>query len=50
MCDCIMAPLYPARELVVPHARGRMLEIGVGTALNFGPPAVAACVSYLVDA
>src|SRR5262245_61217582 len=31
-----MRPLYPARRLVVPEARGRVLEVGVGTGLNFG--------------
>lgn len=30
-----MRPLYPARRLVVPQARGEVLEIGVGTGLNF---------------
>ena len=34
--DFMMRPLYPARRLVVPEARGDVLEIGVGTGLNFG--------------
>jgi SAM-dependent methyltransferase len=34
--DFCMRPLYPARKLVVPEARGRVLEVGVGTGLNFG--------------
>jgi ubiquinone/menaquinone biosynthesis C-methylase UbiE len=34
--DLMMRPLYPARRLVVPEARGDVLEIGVGTGLNFG--------------
>lgn len=34
--DYMMRPLYPARRLVVPEARGDVLEIGVGTGLNFG--------------
>jgi ubiquinone/menaquinone biosynthesis C-methylase UbiE len=34
--DWVMRPLYPARRLVVPEARGRVLEVGVGTGLNFG--------------
>jgi ubiquinone/menaquinone biosynthesis C-methylase UbiE len=34
--DFVMRPLYPARRLVVPEASGRVLEIGVGTGLNFG--------------
>ena len=34
--DWLMRPLYPARRLVVPEARGRVLEIGVGTGLNLG--------------
>ena len=34
--DFIMRPLYPARRLVVPEARGHVLELGVGTGLNFG--------------
>jgi ubiquinone/menaquinone biosynthesis C-methylase UbiE len=34
--DRTMRPLYPARRLVVPEARGRVLEVGVGTGLNFG--------------
>jgi len=33
--DWMMRPLYPARRLVVPEARGRVLEVGVGTGLNF---------------
>lgn len=34
--DWTMRPLYPARRLVVPEASGRVLEVGVGTGLNFG--------------
>jgi ubiquinone/menaquinone biosynthesis C-methylase UbiE len=34
--DYAMRPLYPARRLVVPEATGRVLEVGVGTGLNFG--------------
>jgi SAM-dependent methyltransferase len=34
--DVMMRPLYPARRLVVPEARGEVLELGVGTGLNFG--------------
>jgi SAM-dependent methyltransferase len=34
--DWTMRPLYPARRLVVPEAKGRVLEVGVGTGLNFG--------------
>lgn len=34
--DVMMRPLYPARRLVVPEARGDVLELGVGTGLNFG--------------
>ena len=34
--DFVMRPLYPARRLVVPEARGRVLEVGVGTGLNLG--------------
>lgn len=30
-----MRPMYPARRLVVPAATGRVLEVGVGTGLNF---------------
>jgi SAM-dependent methyltransferase len=33
--DLLMRPMYPARELVIPAARGSILEIGVGTGLNF---------------
>jgi SAM-dependent methyltransferase len=32
--DLTMRPMYPARRLVVPEARGDVLEIGVGTGLN----------------
>ncbi len=28
--------MYPARRLVVPEARGKVVEVGVGTGLNFG--------------
>jgi len=34
--DWTMRPLYPARRLIVPEARGDVLELGVGTGLNFG--------------
>jgi len=34
--DWMMRPLYPARREVVPQAKGRVLEIGVGTGLNLG--------------
>jgi SAM-dependent methyltransferase len=34
--DQMMRPLYPARRLVVPEAKGRVLEVGVGTGLNLG--------------
>jgi hypothetical protein len=34
--DRLMRPFYPARRLVVPEAKGRTLEVGVGTGLNFG--------------
>jgi ubiquinone/menaquinone biosynthesis C-methylase UbiE len=33
--DVIMKPLFPARELIVPEATGSVLEVGVGTGLNF---------------
>ena len=33
--DVVMRPLFPARELIVPEATGSVLEIGVGTGLNF---------------
>jgi ubiquinone/menaquinone biosynthesis C-methylase UbiE len=34
--DVLMRPMYPARRLVVPEATGKVLEVGVGTGLNFG--------------
>jgi ubiquinone/menaquinone biosynthesis C-methylase UbiE len=34
--DVVMRPMYPARRLVVPGATGKVLEVGVGTGLNFG--------------
>jgi ubiquinone/menaquinone biosynthesis C-methylase UbiE len=34
LLDLAMQPLAPARDLVVPGARGNVLEIGVGTGLN----------------
>ncbi len=34
--DWTMRPMLPIRERVVPHARGRILEIGFGTGLNLG--------------
>jgi ubiquinone/menaquinone biosynthesis C-methylase UbiE len=33
--DVAMRPLAPARQLVVPRAEGEVLEVGVGTGLNF---------------
>lgn len=36
MLDWAMRPLYPARRLVIPEAHGSVLEVGVGTGLNFG--------------
>lgn len=33
--DVVMRPMYPARRFVVPEARGKVLEVGVGTGLNF---------------
>lgn len=33
--DVMMKPLFPARELIVPEATGSVLEVGVGTGLNF---------------
>ncbi len=33
--DLMMRPLWPARRLIVPEARGEVLELGVGTGLNF---------------
>ena len=33
--DVVMRPMYPARRFVVPEATGRVLEVGVGTGLNF---------------
>jgi ubiquinone/menaquinone biosynthesis C-methylase UbiE len=34
--DVVMRPMYPARREVVPEATGDVLEVGVGTGLNFG--------------
>ena len=34
--DFVMRPMYPARREVVPEATGTVLEVGVGTGLNFG--------------
>jgi ubiquinone/menaquinone biosynthesis C-methylase UbiE len=34
--DFVMRPMYPARREVVPEASGKVLEVGVGTGLNFG--------------
>jgi SAM-dependent methyltransferase len=36
LLDRTMRPLYPARRIVIPEARGAVLEVGVGTGLNFG--------------
>jgi SAM-dependent methyltransferase len=36
LLDVLMRPLHPARRLVVPRAEGAVLEVGVGTGLNFG--------------
>src|SRR5262245_59960777 len=33
--DVVMRPMYPARRFVVPEATGTVLEVGVGTGLNF---------------
>src|SRR5262245_40382958 len=33
--DVVMRPMYPARREVVPEATGTVLEVGVGTGLNF---------------
>lgn len=33
--DLMMKPLEPLRDEVVPEARGRVLEVGVGTGMNF---------------
>ena len=33
--DVVMRPMYPARRFVVPDATGNVLEVGVGTGLNF---------------
>lgn len=35
LLDFVMRPIYPARRLVVPEATGAVLEVGVGTGLNF---------------
>ncbi|HHO51442.1 MAG TPA: SAM-dependent methyltransferase [Deltaproteobacteria bacterium] len=34
LIDLIMRPLEPLRDKIVPGARGRVLEVGVGTGLN----------------
>lgn len=34
LLDLLMRPMAPVRQRVVPEARGRVLEIGVGTGLN----------------
>jgi ubiquinone/menaquinone biosynthesis C-methylase UbiE len=34
--DFVMRPMFPARREVVPEATGTVLEVGVGTGLNFG--------------
>ncbi|TVR02509.1 MAG: class I SAM-dependent methyltransferase [Deltaproteobacteria bacterium] len=34
LLDLMMAPLHPVRRRVIRHARGRVLEIGIGTAAN----------------
>jgi len=33
-CACGMKPTMKQREKVVPHAEGRVLEIGIGSGLN----------------
>jgi ubiquinone/menaquinone biosynthesis C-methylase UbiE len=50
--DLAMRPLWPARRLVVPDARGDVLEIGVGTGLNlalYDPAAVRRIVGVEPD-
>jgi ubiquinone/menaquinone biosynthesis C-methylase UbiE len=50
--DLLMRPMYPARRLVVPEARGDVLELGVGTGLNFDlydPAAVTRLVGVEPD-
>jgi ubiquinone/menaquinone biosynthesis C-methylase UbiE len=50
--DLAMRPMYPARRLVVPEARGEVLEIGVGTGLNlalYDPAAVSRVVGVEPD-
>jgi len=50
--DLAMRPMYPARRLVVPEARGEVLEIGVGTGLNlalYDPAAVRRVVGVEPD-
>ncbi len=36
LLDWVMRPMYPARRIVIPEARGAVLEVGVGTGLNLG--------------
>jgi len=36
LLDRTMRPLYPVRRIVIPEARGAVLEVGVGTGLNLG--------------
>jgi SAM-dependent methyltransferase len=50
--DYAMRPLYPARREVIPQARGEVLELGVGTGLNFSlyePAAVTHVVGVEPD-
>ena len=35
-CACSTKPIMKQREKVVPHAEGRVLEVGCGSGTNFG--------------